>query len=371
MMFKLIALLTFVVSLPSNPMVTQSIDPAKAARGLRLIETSDDAPAVWMTDEQINDLYKHNTKFMDLTFTGTSPPSNNFDAAPTIPSEPTQQQLVSSINANANTSLMKSALKTFSDFNNRYYRSDTGVVSANWLFDQVKSITSASAKGQSIKTSQFDHPWGQKSIIARIEGQDGNQETVIVGAHQDSINQSNPMSGRAPGADDDGSGTVTVLETYRLILESGFKPKRPLEFHWYSGEEAGLLGSQGISRAYANDKRQVAGMLQFDMTAFPTKSRPDIGILTDRVNSVLTALLRKIVKAYTTLPMADFQCGYGCSDHASWTRAGYPSALAFESSNMRENHNIHSPADSYDTVDFDHALNFVKIAVGFVVEMAH
>jgi len=178
------------------------------------------------------------------------------------------------------------------------------------------------------------------------------------------------MSGRAPGADDDGSGTVTILEAYRILLASGYKPKRPIEFHWYSGEEGGLLGSQGISKAYTDAKRIVAGMLQFDMTGFPTKSRPDIGILTDRVNPDLTNLLRKIAQTYTALPMADFKCGYGCSDHASWTRNGYPSALAFESSNMHENGNIHSTKDSYDTVDFEHALNFVKIAVAFAVELA-
>lgn len=38
------------------------------------------------------------------------------------------------------------------------------------------------------------------------------------------------------GADDDGSGTVTILESYRALLASGFKPHRPVEFHWYSAE---------------------------------------------------------------------------------------------------------------------------------------
>lgn len=38
------------------------------------------------------------------------------------------------------------------------------------------------------------------------------------------------------GADDDGSGTVTILEAYRALLESDFKPNRTVEFHWYSAE---------------------------------------------------------------------------------------------------------------------------------------
>jgi len=38
------------------------------------------------------------------------------------------------------------------------------------------------------------------------------------------------------GADDDGSGTVTILEAYRALLESDFRPNRTVEFHWYSAE---------------------------------------------------------------------------------------------------------------------------------------
>lgn len=75
----------------------------------------------------------------------------------------------------------------------------------------------------------------------------------MVGAHCDSINLANPFL-PAPGADDDGSGTVTILEAFRGtsalnplnrysihsllgILISGYIPTSPLEFHFYAGEE--------------------------------------------------------------------------------------------------------------------------------------
>ncbi|KAJ7300862.1 hypothetical protein DFH08DRAFT_979251 [Mycena albidolilacea] len=54
----------------------------------------------------------------------------------------------------------------------------------------------------------------------------------------------------APGADDDGSGSVTILENYRALLAADFHPERSLEFHWYSAEEGGLLGSQAVAKAY-------------------------------------------------------------------------------------------------------------------------
>lgn len=63
-------------------------------------------------------------------------------------------------------------------------------------------------------------------------------------------------------ADDDGSGTVTILEAFRVLVEGNFTPQRPVEFHWYSAEEGGLLGSQDIALEYEKEGRDVIAMLQ-------------------------------------------------------------------------------------------------------------
>jgi bacterial leucyl aminopeptidase len=85
------------------------------------------------------------------------------------------------------------------------------------------------SSGATVKT--FTHSWVQGSIIARIPGTTTGPVTIL-GAHMDSINLSNPTSGRAPGADDDGTGSVNLLEAFRTLLAAGFKPKTPVEFHW-------------------------------------------------------------------------------------------------------------------------------------------
>lgn len=90
---------------------------------------------------------------------------------------------------------------------------------------------------------------------------------TVLGAHMDSVNGGSPMNGRAPGADDDGSGTVNLLEAFRVLVSRGFAPSTPVEFHWYSGEEGGLLGSNAIATRYKADGVQVKGALQLDMTA--------------------------------------------------------------------------------------------------------
>lgn len=82
----------------------------------------------------------------------------------------------------------------------------------------------------------------------------------------DSINLSNPTNGRAPGADDDGTGTVNLIEGLRVLVAAGFKPSTPVEFHWYSAEEAGLLGSQAIATAYKSAGTKVKAFMELDMS---------------------------------------------------------------------------------------------------------
>jgi leucyl aminopeptidase len=342
----------------------------------RLIKTALNVPATWMSDAEIQKLYDQNTHFMDITDTptleqGQARRSSGKSVAPAIPTSVTQQATVKPMIERANTDLMKAALKTLTEFNNRYYKAVTGEQSSNWLFGRVKELVDEYNKDGHlvISVKQVKHDWLQQSIIARIEGKQANDETVIIGGHQDSINHADRMEGRAPGADDDGSGTVTVLETFRVLLASGYLPKRPVEFQWYAAEEAGLLGSQAIAQAYKASNRTVVGMLQLDMTGFPKEVR-DFGITTDFTDPDLTQLLRSCVTEYSALKSFDKKCGYGCSDHASWNRAGYASAFPNEASTF-VNRNIHTPKDTYDSVNFDHMLEFVKLALGFLVEMSH
>jgi leucyl aminopeptidase len=92
--------------------------------------------------------------------------------------------------------------------------------------------------------------------IARIQGAKAveDESLVIIGAHLDSINLSDPsLTARAPGADDDGSGTTTLLETFHVLAEAGYLPDRTVELHWYAAEEPGIFGSQDVANKYEED----------------------------------------------------------------------------------------------------------------------
>jgi leucyl aminopeptidase len=199
---------------------------------------------------------------------------------------------------------MRLNLEKLTSFHTRYYKSEYGRQSSEWLLSRIRSIISeAGALAEASVTAEpFAHSWPQSSIIVCIPGRTNN--TVIIGAHQDSINLWLPSVLPAPGADDDGSGTVTTLEVLRTLLKSEDvlkgKAENTIEFHWYSAEEGGLLGSQAIFREYEKQGREVKAMLQQDMTGFVQKTidsgMPEsVGVITDFVDKGLTDFIKKVI----------------------------------------------------------------------------
>jgi len=115
-------------------------------------------------------------------------------------------------------------------------------------------------------------------------------------------------------------GTVTLLEIARLFFHNYIPLSRPIEFHFYSGEEAGLKGSQAISEVYQRERRPVVGMLQLDMTGYWDKTLGrKMGIVGDYTDPDLTAMLRLVVDEYTsnTTSRLETTCAYACSGNPS------------------------------------------------------
>lgn len=91
-------------------------------------------------------------------------------------------------------------------------------------------------------------------------GRDGDpQQTVLVGAHLDSV-------AAGPGMNDNGSGAATVLEILLTLERLRYRPSNRLAFAWWAAEEDGLLGSRHFVRG---DPLDVRLNLNFDMLASP------------------------------------------------------------------------------------------------------
>ncbi|KAK7049682.1 hypothetical protein VNI00_005713 [Paramarasmius palmivorus] len=342
----------------------------------RLIQLEDAEP-MWVTEQDKINLKANGVKFFDVTdnqdlgLNAYSRLRNGLK--PTYPS-PNATEKVKPILKTLSTQGPRENLEKFTSFRTRYYRSDTGRESQKWLLSKIQEITAQYASDSlkdHIVFNEFIHSWGQNSIIVRIPGSVKEDEVVVISAHQDSTNMWPFLP--APGADDDGSGSVTILESYRGLIAADFHPERTVEFHWYSAEEGGLLGSQAVAADYASRSVNVVAMSQFDMTAWVKRgTREEVGIITDYTDEGLTEFNKKLVELYLDIPYVETECGYACSDHASWRKAGYPSVFTIESSFQNSNKFIHSTNDRIDISDefsFSHMLEFSKLAVGFAVEL--
>jgi len=257
-----------------------------------------------------------------------------------------------------------------SAFTNRYYTTTAGVNASDWL----KNKWATMAAGRSdITVSQFTHSgYPQKSVILTINGTDNGSEVVVLGAHLDSIVSGGVgESTRAPGADDDASGVASLTEALRVMLAANYKPRRTIKFMGYAAEEVGLRGSQDIAVWHKNNNVNVVGVMQLDMTNYKG-SASDIFIYTDYTDSLQNDFIAKLVQTYQpTLTIAYDRCGYGCSDHASWTGQGYWASLPFEAAFNQDNQNIHTVNDTFASMgnQANHALKFARLGMTYAMEL--
>lgn len=334
----------------------------------------------WVTEDEKWELRRAGKRFFDIT---DHPDLGILSARDTtakkavFPKKPTYQKELKPLLGKLDKKQMEDHLTTFTSFHTRYYKSDYGRQSSEWLLSQVRDTIKQAGADKKVKAEHFKHPWGQNSIIATIPGK--TNQTVVIGAHQDSINLWLPSVLAAPGADDDGSGTVTILEAFRILLQSKDvlegKNENTLEFHWYSAEEGGLLGSQAIFASYEKQRRDVKAMLQQDMTGFITRTlqagkEESVGVIVDFVDPNLTDFIKKIITEYCSIPFVETKCGYACSDHASASKAGYPSAFVIESAFEYSDNHIHTTDDLIKYLSFDHMLQHARLTLAFAYELA-
>jgi hypothetical protein len=103
-------------------------------------------------------------------------------------------------------------------------------------------------------------PGTSENLVARIPGVDSSQ-AVILGAHIDSPN--------SPGAMDDGSGSVVLLETARVLNAARVQPPVDLYLVWFGSEELGLYGSAHFAATHQELLDRTLAMLQIDCLIRP------------------------------------------------------------------------------------------------------
>jgi hypothetical protein len=200
-----------------------------------------------------------------------------------------------------------------------------------------------------------------RNCLGLAEGSDPalKEEIVVIGAHYDHVGKDGQANaGRMKnknadpddkiwnGADDNGSGTVTVLEIARAFMEGKLRPKRSVLFMLFSGEEFGLLGSRHYVEHPLFPLEKTAAMINLDMVGRPGKRKLDVG-------GVSTArewpdLLAKAAEGtgfeFTTSPGVT-----PGSDHYSFVAKRIPAVHFFTGFHA----DYHCQTDHADKIDYD------------------
>jgi len=281
-----------------------------------------------------------------------------------------QQAVVAPMLEMVDESRISSVISQLASYKNRYYTSETGVSAARWIHSYWSEL--AAGRGD-ITVELYPHSrWAQESVILTVRGQGAPGEVVVLGGHEDSIaGYWGGSTARAPGADDNASGIAVLTEAIQMLVASGYRPHRTIQFMAYAAEEVGLRGSKAIATQYQGGGVNVVGVAQFDMTNYKG-SNDDIYFIDDNTHSTQNEFMGRLLDEYTSYSWGYSSCGYGCSDHAAWTASGFPASFPFEAAKDGMNPNIHSARDTLESSGGNslHSVKFSKLAVAYMVEMA-
>lgn len=205
-----------------------------------------------------------------------------------------------------------------------------------------------------------------ENVLGYLEGTDKKDELVIITAHYDHIGKFASGEGDLinNGADDDGSGTVSVMSIAKAFAEAkkaGKGPRRSILFMTVTGEEKGLLGSDYYTQhpVFPLDKTVVD--LNIDMVGRSDPQHKDSApyvyiIGSDKLSTELHTLSEATNRTYTNL-LFDYTYNdqnhperlYYRSDHWNFAKNNIPIIFYFDG--IHEDY--HKPSDEVDKIEFD------------------
>lgn len=258
------------------------------------------------------------------------------------------------------------------------------VRAGNYISNYYKELGINGPKGnyfQHIPAGTFKRVAGEmRNVMGFIEGSEKPEEIVVISAHYD---HDGIKDGKLyPGADDDGSGTVAVMEIGRVFREAekkGIRPKRSILLLHVSGEEKGLLGSKYYSDNPIFPLANTIANVNIDMIGRVDKEHDEttrdfvyvIGsemLSSDLHKAVLAAnegLGINLDMRYNTPD--DPNRFYYRSDHYNFAKHGIPSVFFFNG----VHDDYHRPTDTPDKIEYDLLTRRTKLAFNTIWKLAN
>ncbi|GFD92641.1 peptidase M28 [Alteromonas sp. KUL156] len=265
----------------------------------------------------------------------------------------------------------KKAVKYLKDF----YVSQ-GIVSplgGDDYFQEVPSeYLSNNRRGMTLKDSE--------NVVAFIKGTEKPNEIVVISAHLDHEGVKNGEIYN--GADDDGSGTVAILEiaeAFKQAADAGKGPKRSILFLHVTAEEKGLLGSKYYTENPIFPLANTVTNLNIDMIGRVDdrhKGNPNYVYLigSDKLSTELHNISEAMNKKYTNIDL-DYKYNddndpnrfYYRSDHYNFAKHNIPIIFYFNGTHA----DYHRPTDTPDKINYEMLENRTRLVFHTAWEVAN
>lgn len=217
-------------------------------------------------------------------------------------------------------------------------------------------------------------PIEARNVIGVLEGAGPlADETIVIGAHYDHLG-SGGMGSLAfgsrdihNGADDNASGTSTVLElARRLARRSELLPRRVV-FMLFSGEERGLLGSAHYCEHPLFPLKNTVAMINFDMVGRLNDER-DLTVFGAGTADGFDKLVESLSSSQGLHPklIQGTRGEFNQSDHASFYRKDMPVLFFFTGTHP----DYHKPSDDADKINYDGMLRITNFAELLLLDLA-
>jgi len=211
-----------------------------------------------------------------------------------------------------------------------------------------------------------------ENVLGFLEGSDPKlkNEVVAFTGHYDHLGIT-PEGVIYPGADDDGSGTVTVLQLAQAFTSNPVKPKRSMLFMTVVGEEKGLWGSSWYVNHPILPLEKTVADLNTDMIGRTDNKYDELKsnnyvyvIGSDKISTQLDSILKvsnketeNLVLDYTFNDDKDPNQFYRRSDHYNFAKNGVPIVFFFTGVHA----DYHRPTDTVDKILFDRMVRIIHV----------
>ena len=208
----------------------------------------------------------------------------------------------------------------------------------------AKGARASFPTGRRVRFAVKGLPWREvttHNVVAVLPGSDPalRGEFVLVGAHLDHIGDWPRVN---PGADDNASGSATLLEIARAAASTKARPRRSIVFAWFAAEELGLLGAAHFASAPPPGFTKCVAVLNLDMVGVGTGLYVAGG---ENFPAIFSALETSRDRLVPGLGMkAGLIRGEGRADHAPFFEKGIPAVSLFSSGGKRGGY--HTPEDT-------------------------